>query len=98
METNRSRLSSAPGTRASALNVSRKPIQKWRDDPRYALAIEKRKALLARADARHEETTGQASFERFAISEERARLDDTTQTERVRVGGNLKRVRRDTTY
>jgi len=45
-----------------------------------------------------EEKTGQASFERFAITEERPRLDDPTQTERVRVGWNLKQVRRHTTY
>lgn len=45
-----------------------------------------------------EEVTGQAFFEPFAIMEERPRLDDPTQTERVRVAWNLKRVRRGTTY
>lgn len=45
-----------------------------------------------------EEVTGQAQFGRFAIMQERARIDDPTQTEMVRVAWNLKGVRRGTTY
>lgn len=54
-------------------------------------------ALLPRAQWR-EEKTGQACFEKFAILQERPRLDDPTQMEQVRVGWDLKRVRRHTTY
>ncbi len=45
-----------------------------------------------------EEVTGQANFEKFGIHEERPKINDPTQTERVRVGWNLKGVRRGTTY
>lgn len=45
-----------------------------------------------------EEVTGQASFERFAITQEQPRLDDPTQMETVRTGWNMKQVRRNTTY
>lgn len=45
-----------------------------------------------------EEVTGQANFARFAIMEPRPRIDDPTQTELVRVGWNLKGVRRGTAY
>ena len=45
-----------------------------------------------------EEVTGQASFERFGIYEQRPALSDPTRLERVRVGWNLKGVRRGTTY
>jgi phage terminase large subunit GpA-like protein len=50
------------------------------------------------ASAWPEEVTGQASFERFAVMEDRPRLDDPTQMERVRVGWNIHRVRRGATY
>lgn len=45
-----------------------------------------------------EETTGQANFERFAIYQDKARDDDPTQTERVRVGWNRKAVLRGAAY
>jgi phage terminase large subunit GpA-like protein len=59
--------------------------------------VDEHGTLLPR-DKWREETTGRANFERFAITERRPRLDDPTQMEEVRVGWNMKRVRRGTTY
>lgn len=53
--------------------------------------------LLPREQWR-EETTGAVSFEKFAIMEERRRLDDPTQTEMVRVGWLLDEVETGATY
>lgn len=45
-----------------------------------------------------EETTGQASFERFAKYEDRPRLDDPSQMETVKVGWKVNLVRKHATY
>lgn len=54
--------------------------------------------VLLPRDQWREETTGQANFERFAVYQDRQRNDDPTQMERVRVGWNMKRVRKGATY
>jgi hypothetical protein len=53
--------------------------------------------LLPRESWR-EEVTGEVSFDKFAIMEERRRLDDPTQTESVRVGWRLDDVETGATY
>lgn len=45
-----------------------------------------------------EETTGQFKFSQFALFEQRARLDDPTETEAVKIGYDLEAVEQGTTY
>lgn len=49
-------------------------------------------------DKWREEITGQFKFSQFAIYEERARIDDATKTEKVKIGYDLEALERGTTY